>query len=236
MKPFNWKCPYCDHAQVVTDNNHDSAVAVIQNAGSRHGLIKGFVETTVCANQDCRELTLELRLYRVTDQNWLHGTPIHSWSLLPESTARPQPEYIPAPIVDNYRQACRIKDLSPNASAAMSRRCLQGMIRDFWQVQGERTLWDEIQAIKDRVDPTTWEAIDAVREVGNIGAHMKQDVNLILDVEPDEAQVLIGLIEMLFKDWYIDRHERAKRLDAVAALGRMKKAQTDAAAGKNLED
>ena len=52
---------------------------------------------------------------------------------------------------------------------------------------------------------------------------MEQDVNLIVDVEPEEAQALIDLIEMLFEDWYVDRHEREQRTARVIALGRSKK-------------
>ena len=54
----------------------------------------------------------------------------------------------------------------------------------------------------------TWDAIDAVRKVGNIGAHIEKDINVIIDVEPREAELLIGLIEMLLKDWYVVREER----------------------------
>ena len=42
----------------------------------------------------------------------------------------------------------------------------------------------EIEQIKGKVESLTWQAIDAVREVGNIGAHMGEDVNLIVDIEP----------------------------------------------------
>ena len=42
------------------------------------------------------------------------------------------------------------------------------MIRDFWGIVQSR-LKDEIDALKDKVDPETWQAIDAVREIGNIG-------------------------------------------------------------------
>lgn len=37
-----------------------------------------------------------------------------------------------------------------------------------------------------------------VREIGNIGAHMEADINVIIDVDPDEAQILIDLVELLF--------------------------------------
>ena len=52
---------------------------------------------------------------------------------------------------ENYNQACRIRDLSANASAAMSRRCVQGMIRDFWKIS-KGTLAKEIDILKKQVD------------------------------------------------------------------------------------
>jgi len=48
-------------------------------------------------------------------------------------------------------------------------------------------LFDEINAIQEKLDADLWEAIDGLRKIGNIGAHMESDVNLIVDVEPDEA-------------------------------------------------
>jgi hypothetical protein len=95
------------------------------------------------------------------------------------------------------------------------------MIRDFWGVK-KATLYQEIQALEDKVDPLTWSAIDAVRKVGNIGAHMEQDINLIVDVDPGEAAQLIDLIEMLIRDWYITRHERQERLQAIVKIAQEK--------------
>lgn len=37
---------------------------------------------------------------------------------------------------------------------------------------------------------------------------MEKDVNLIVDIDPGEAQKLVKLLELLLKDWYITRHER----------------------------
>jgi Domain of unknown function (DUF4145) len=50
-----------------------------------------------------------------------------SWTLLPPSSAKPQPDCIPQPIRDDYYEACSIRDLSPKASATIIRRCLQGI-------------------------------------------------------------------------------------------------------------
>ncbi len=147
---------------------------------------------------------------------------------MPESEAKHQPDYIPEPIRENYYEACRIRDPSPKASATLSRRCLQGMIRDFWKTPKQPNLWAEIQAIEDKIDPSTWKAIDAVRKVGKIGAHMEESINVIIDVEPEEAQALIGLIEMLFEDWYVADYEKQQRVAAVIALGEEKEAKMKA--------
>jgi hypothetical protein len=133
------------------------------------------------------------------------------------------PDYIPSAIRQDYKEACLIRVTSPKASATLSRRCLQGMIRDFHGEKKDR-LVDEINAIRDRVDPLTWQAIDALRRIGNIGAHMEKDVDLIIDVDPNEAQALIGLNEMLFKEWYINREERKKGLEAIIDAANTKQA------------
>ena len=41
---------------------------------------------------------------------------------------------------------------------------------------------------------------------------MEKDINTIIDVDPDEAQRLIELTEMLFEEWYKARHRREQRL------------------------
>jgi hypothetical protein len=101
------------------------------------------------------------------------------------------------------------------------------MIRDFWGISKAR-LKDEVDALQDKVDPLTWKAIDAIRSVCNIGAHVEKDINLIVDIDPGEAETLIGLVEMLLKDWYINRHEREAHLNAVVRLGQEKSAERKA--------
>ncbi|MGL5632893.1 MAG: hypothetical protein ACRDD3_11080, partial [Azovibrio sp.] len=81
------------------------------------------------------------------------------------------------------------------------------------------------EGIKEKVDPTTWAAIDAVRQIGNIGAHMEKDIDLIIDVDPDEAQMLINLIESLIQDWYVVRHERDERLQNLVSVAATKQEQ-----------
>ena len=71
----------------------------------------------------------------------------------------------------------------------------------------------------------TVDAIDNVREIGNIGAHMEADVNLIIEIDPNEAQVLIELIEMLFEEWYVQKEQRRRKLDRLQNIAEKKQGQ-----------
>lgn len=125
----------------------------------------------------------------------------------PPYTGITLPDYIPEAVRKDYVEACSILDASPKASATLSRRCLQGMIRDFWGVTSGN-LAGEIDLIKDKIPADQYRVLNGVRRLGNIGAHMEKDVNLIVDIDPGEAQKLVKLLELLLKDWYIARHER----------------------------
>ncbi len=105
------------------------------------------------------------------------------------------------------------------------------MIRDFCKINDKKTLNDEIKALKALVDAgrapsgvteESLEAIDQIRGVGNIGAHMEKDIDLIVDVDPNEAQVLIELVEMLFDEWYVARHRRQERLGRIKEIAETK--------------
>lgn len=174
----------------------------------------------VCPNPDCKRFTFsvaENKVNRDVAYRASRGALVRHWNLIPPSRAKVLPDYIPKVIVDDYVEACLIVEPSAKASATLSRRCLQGMIRDFFGVKMNR-LVDEIEAIKDKVDPATWEAIDAIRSIGNIGAHMEKDINVILDVDPGEAEELIKLIELLIEDWYVNKHKREEQLKAVLKI------------------
>ena len=62
------------------------------------------------------------------------------------------------------------------------------------------------------------QSIDSIKKMGNIGAHMEQPTGMLIDIKPEEATLLIQLIETLFKDWYVTRHERQQRLKDIQAI------------------
>lgn len=239
MDNFNWLCPYCGHAQTVVDKKNSWA--------SRHISIDGLAEGSLsltsfaigCANPECEKLTLSVSLHpdkwnsNSFEYDLLDTEAALSQRLLPESAAKPQPDYIPLQLREDYAEACRIRELSPKASATLARRVLQGMIRNFSGISKSRLI-DEIRALRESVDggkapagvtPESVDAIDHVRQVGNIGAHMEADVDHIIEVDPGEAGVLIELVEMLFDEWYVARHKRQKRLARVSEIAADKRRQ-----------
>lgn len=225
MAGINWQCPYCLHNSTINHENRSSNVHMFDHENITGEFLGFAVSVIVCPNNECKQITLDAALYkteRSPNGRKIIGLPLEKWRLKPSSHAVPFPEYVPLPIRQDYEEACKIRDLSPKASATLSRRCLQGIIRDFKGIVKGRLI-DEINALQGDVDADTWAAIDAVRKIGNIGAHMEKDINEIIDVDPEEAQLLIELIETLIKDWYIARFKRKEHLAKIIAAADSKK-------------
>ncbi len=236
---FNWNCPYCNTFQTVTENRQ----SVSRNSCGLPEQVEGHLvmqrSSIGCSNPDCLRTTIHVAIgagryrsdiceYVISDMSEL----VFSQFLLPNGSAKPQPDYVPLAARDDYYEACSIRDLSPKASATLTRRCLQGLIRDFANIS-KATLFEEINALREAVQngtadrsitPESVEAIDHVRGIGNIGAHMEKDINLIVPVDPGEAQALIELVEMLFDEWYGARHRRQLRLARIESIAGEKKA------------
>lgn len=216
ITPFNWNCPHCDRATTITSNNAVSCANVnrLLEEEDRTVFISTFIK---CPNQDCNKISLiatENKFHKYVLSGYVKGDTLRSWQLIPESKVKTWPDYIPKAIREDYSEACLICELSPKASATLSRRCLQGIIRNVWEVKKGR-LVDEIKQIEDKISPESLKEINLIRNIGNIGDHMEKDVNLIIDIDPGEARLLIELIESLIKEWYIDKHERKKRTAAL---------------------
>lgn len=98
------------------------------------------------------------------------------------------------------------------------------MIRDFWDVK-ETTLYKEISALESKVDKAQWDVLNALRQLGNIGAHPEADVNSIINIEPEEATKLLKVIELLIKQWYIKRHDEQQLLSDVLLINTSKQTE-----------
>ncbi len=231
MSNYSWVCSTCGHHTTVTEPNYDFARAELLATATKQG--KGIVisgRLFECPNQSCK--AQEVKVF-VEYANWV-DTP--SGKLIDHSAGKngpvgigkftflpvaPQPlsSSVPRHISEDYSEAHLIKDLSPKASATLARRALQGMVRDFFKLGKLKSLHHELEAIRDRCDPELYQAMMAVKSIGNIGAHPERDVSLMVDVESGEAELLLKLIHLLDQDWYVAREQRALRISQVKALG-----------------
>lgn len=229
FEPFHWTCPHCNRETVVSEHNYETGGRGFGVESSDGEAYLSFRRTT-CPSPQCRRYELIATLSKASF-TWSHGE--KQWTthgvigrgkvrFMPPSAAQVFPSFVPQAIRSDYEEACLIVDLSPKAAATLARRALQGLVRDYWGGTG-RTLKDEIDSVKTKCDPLVWDAMTAVREVGNIGAHMERDIDLIVDVEPDEAQLLIGLVETLVRETYVARNARQTQMGGLVALAQAKK-------------
>ena len=248
MDTFNWTCPFCNLAQTVVPQRRQTIERAISVGETAEGNISACVHSIGCSNNNCNRVSVKfsVRAYNGTDgyTNFsvdYDADPLFISQVIPQGAAKPQPEYIPKAIVEDYTEACLIRDKSPKAAATLARRCLQGMIRDFCDIKKGR-LVDEISKLRSNfeegkgpagVTSESIDAIDHVRSIGNIGAHMEKDINLIIPVDTEEAQALIDLIEMLFEDWYVARHVRQERLSKIGSIAAAKKKMSSDLRGGN---
>lgn len=217
----NWKCPYCTEHATVSDDEYSYAIHQYKNKNNCTGMyLKLTSQIIICPNEKCKQLTVTSYFSSMYPSGQVKS-PLGRWQHLPNSSAKPMPDYIPAGIREDYEEACTILNDSPKAAATLSRRCLEGILADFHGlVEGQhdikrQTLYNQINALRkfEHVDPEDVDSIDAVRRIGNINTHMQQDANILIDATVEESSALIELIEMLLEDWYIQRHKRRVKRD-----------------------
>jgi hypothetical protein len=130
----------------------------------------------------------------------------------------PVPVEVPKDFANDYFEACLVLSDSPKASAALSRRCLQHIIREKLGIK-KKDLFQEIQEVIDKgMLPTDLlESIDSIRNVGNFAAHpiKSQSTGEIVDVEPHEAEWNLDVLEMLFEYLFVRPEAIKKKRDAL---------------------
>jgi hypothetical protein len=238
---MSWTCPHCGTLQVVTADASSTIIsphaigqfAEMTQTTSQNRWLGVKSHARRCASPSCRKVAVEIILNTIhtASMTEVERSSFFRTQVYPRPSGKPYPQFVPPPMLEDYQEAWSIIDLSPKSSATLARRCLQAMIRDFCGIKG-RTLFAEIQTLEklltdDKlpkgVEAETVEAMKALKDVGNIGAHMTEVDGVIVDVEPGEAEALLGLIEMLFADWYVARGKRAERLAAIEAIAAAKK-------------
>jgi len=138
----------------------------------------------------------------------------------PKGVSRsPCPNEVPSSIAEDYKESCLVLSDSPKASAALSRRCLQNVLRETAKVK-PGDLFDEIQQVLDsgKLPSHIAEGLDAVRAIGNFAAHpiKSKHTGEVLPVEPGEAEWNLDVLESLFDFYYVQPATLKAKKDALS--------------------
>lgn len=220
--PLSRVCPFCNVLSTITDSDIQSASSFFYRDFADDTIYGLLTYVITCPSPECNKAEVFVQKWDTNNvkeiSNARFKCMIRRWDLEPEANIKAFPNYVPESILQDYKEAKLIVNISPKASATISRRCLQTMIRDFWAIKDKKSLHHEIEAIKDKIDTNMYDAIMALKSIGNIGAHPEKDINIIVDVEPDEAEELVWLIETLIEDWYMVRHDRENRISRIKSI------------------
>jgi len=148
--------------------------------------------------------------------------------LWPDAVTRPIPPEVEADaprLASDFREAVAVLSRSKQASAALSRRCLQSVLLTKGGVT-EKDLAKQIDQVLPSLPSSLAANVDAIRQVGNFAAHPLKAKNSgeIIDVEEGEAEWLLDVLEELFDFYYVAPVQAAAKRAALnaklAALGK----------------
>lgn len=211
LPPEDRVCPHCGTS--VTVNLTEERLS----AGKRDGrLLWRCVRWFHCTSPSCKEFSVFYGEYSLPE-----GVPVGQHAIAEGSEVliypkaklrKPVPSEVPEGLATDFVEACLVLAESPKASAALSRRCLQHLLREHLGIQ-KRDLDKEIGELLGRKELPSAIAgsVDAIRTLGNFAAHPIKSTNTgeLVDVEPGEAEWTLDVLEALFDVYFI----QPKRLD-----------------------
>lgn len=174
-----------------------------------------------CPNCEKNVVYYSFCKFKMTQYGYSHIEDVISEKLIfPNKSKFEFIDYISNKYLEDYEEALKVLSASPKASAALSRRLLQLLLRDEYKVE-KGSLSKEIDSfIKLPGIPShITDAVDAIRNLGNLAAHPTKDKSTgeIVSVEPGEAEWLIDVIEALFDFTFVQPRkleERRKEINA----------------------
>lgn len=201
------QCPHClTGVRFINHKNREANSKYIYQTDGNEAIL---TEVAVCP--ECDRPILSVKIGEISGFN-SHGQPLEL-SVKQEFVAWPRQGHRPIPkevrdespdIAEDYSEAVMTLSISPKASAALSRRCLQSILREKANAQ-QHNLANQIDATIPNLPSYISENIDHIRNIGNFAAHPIKSTNSgeIVDVETGEAEWNLDVIDQLFDFYYV---------------------------------
>jgi Domain of unknown function (DUF4145) len=139
----------------------------------------------------------------------------------PRAASRPAPPAeVPLEFAQDYVEASLVIADSPKASAALTRRCLQHVLREKAKVKPSDLAKEIDQVLAQNLLPSHLaEAVDAVRNIGNFAAHPIKSTasGEVVAVEPGEAEWNLDVLDGLFDFFFVQPAILKQRREALNA-------------------
>lgn len=170
-----------------------------------------FLVSRICPS--CRRPILLL------DKRTLQGSFLEEIFCYPKTISRAilSPD-IPEKFSKDYKEACQVLADSPKARAALSRCCLQHLLREKAGVKPGK-LANEIQQVLDeeKLPSHILESLDAVRSIGNFTVHPLKDTSTgeIIAMEFGEVEWNLDVLEALFDFFFVQPAITKRKRDAL---------------------
>lgn len=203
------KCPHC-HEHFIVDP--------IETSLGDDFMGRWWLRKDMCAA--CNKFIFHFEMKKWLNErrrDFVGGIKI--FMVVPKGVSRsPLPSVVPTKYSEDYLEACLVLADSPKASSALSRRCLQNILREVEKVK-RGSLADEIQEVMDKGKLPTHllEGIDAIRNIGNFSAHpiKSKSTGEIVPVELGEAEWNLDILESLFDYYFVQPEILKKKKEAL---------------------
>lgn len=206
----------CPHCNIAIHENFKEVNIGLCGKGKGEGLNYWSAASQECPS--CYQPVIKLKCSVVAAEGF---TLYRDFLAFPQArgSRAAAPIEVPTAIATDYNESALVLDLSAQASAALSRRCLQHLLADTG-LSTNSNLDRAITEAKGKNLPShIAEHLDAVRAIGNFAAHTQKSVNTgeILPVEPQEAEWNLEVLDMLFDFCYVQPAKNAARRAALDA-------------------
>lgn len=121
---------------------------------------------------------------------------------------------IPQEFRDLYNESATVLEDSPRASAALSRTCLELLLKEYAKTKG-KNLYEQIQEVIDskNLPSDLEEMIDIVRQNGNSAVHPNKNSRELIQVEDSEAEWGLEILESLFDHYIVKPQKNKEKLE-----------------------